>query len=358
MLQPPFYNPNLSYEENFEQGPFGYFVDSNHISRSGKPQHRFLNHQVFLPFGIPAGPLVNANFVTAAFRKGFDICTYKTVRTRPVACHPFPNVVPVEVDGDLLPDVAEPLIAGQEYDEPLSITNSFGVPSKDPDWWQPDMRKAVQAAGEGQVLIGSFQGTKVDGGSIKDFVADFGLAARLTKETGAPILEANLSCPNEGTANLVCFDLERVVQIVEKIRQEIDNTPLILKMAYFPEDESLEAFVKAVGPLVNGLAAINTIPAAVLDHVGNQALPGEGRLISGVCGRAIQWAGVEMVNRLGHLRTKLDLEFAIMGVGGVVDVDDYRRYRDAGADAVQSATGAMWRPQLAEEIWEVMEMKK
>jgi dihydroorotate dehydrogenase (NAD+) catalytic subunit len=350
MLATPFYDPKRSYEENFLEGPFGTFADTQPIKRSGQPQYTFLHHRVFLPFGIPAGPLINAKYTAAAFNKGFDICTYKTVRSRAIPCHQFPNVVPVKIDGDLPAETTEPLIAADTYDAPLSITNSFGVPSKDPDWWQPDMAKAVRAAGKGQVLIGSFQGTRIEGGSVDDFLEDYALAARLVKEAGAPILEANLSCPNEGTANLVCFDLLRVVEIVERIRQEIGNTPLILKMAYFVDEEPLEDFVRAVGPLVNGLAAINTIPAAVLDRQGQQALPGEGRLVSGVCGDAIRWAGLNMVERLARWREKLDQDFTIIGVGGVTDPGHYRLYREAGADAVQSATGAMWRPELASEI--------
>ncbi|MEK9161093.1 MAG: diguanylate cyclase, partial [Patescibacteria group bacterium] len=38
------------------------------------------------------------------------------------------------------------------------------------------------------------------------------------------------------------------------------------------------------------------------------------------------------------------------GVGGVTRPEDYKEYRDAGADVVMSATGAMWNPYLAKEI--------
>ena len=39
-----------------------------------------------------------------------------------------------------------------------------------------------------------------------------------------------------------------------------------------------------------------------------------------------------------------------MGVGGVVRPEDYRAYREAGANAVMSATGAMWNANLARDI--------
>ena len=353
MLQTPFYDPTKSYEENFEQGPFGAFADGRATHSKGEPTHTFLGHQVYLPFGIPAGPLINGKFVTAAFQKGFDINTYKTVRTHDHPCHQQPNVLAVHVEGDLtLAKASEELTADNDYREPLSITNSFGVPSKNPDLWQPDMAKAAQSASKGQVMIGSFQGTKDPSGNIQNFIDDYVLAAKLIKETGAPILEANLSCPNEGTADLLCFDIERVQLIAHNIKQEIGDTPLIIKMAYFESDQHLKNMLKAVGDIVQGIAAINTSPAAVVDSKGNQALPGEGRLRSGVCGASIKWAGLEMTERLYKLRSALNLGFAIIGVGGVTQPEDYKTYRDAGADAVQSATGAMWQPNLAQEIKE------
>ena len=87
-----------------------------------------------------------------------------------------------------------------------------------------------------------------------------------------------------------------------------------------------------------------------MDQDGKPALPGENRTRAGVCGASIKWAGLDMVNRLKKLREKLNLEYKIIGVGGVCTADDFLEYRDAGADFVMSATGAMWNPYLAKEI--------
>lgn len=46
------------------------------------------------------------------------------------------------------------------------------------------------------------------------------------------------------------------------------------------------------------------------------------------------------------------LKFSIGGVGGVVKTEDYKEYRDAGADSVMTSTGAMWNPYLVKEIKE------
>ena len=150
-LATPFYDPELSYEENYRDGPFGFFAEGARSASAERarpePTHTFLGESVSLPFGIPAGPLLNGRFVKAALDFGYDLPVYKTVRTRRWASHAWPNVLAVHATGDLHPTVNR-LRAHRDYTgRELSITNSFGVPSFDPAVWQPDLADAV-AEGE------------------------------------------------------------------------------------------------------------------------------------------------------------------------------------------------------------------
>jgi len=52
---------------------------------------------------------------------------------------------------------------------------------------------------------------------------------------------------------------------------------------------------------------------------------------------------------LKRLRDETGLDYTIIGVGGVTTPDDYNQYKAFGADAIMSATGAMWNPLLAQE---------
>ena len=353
MLHTPFYDPEKSYEDNLQKGPFGDFSDGKVFENKGDPEYDFFGHKIYSPFGIPAGPLINGNFVQAALDKGFDIATYKTVRTKSHPCHTWPNVLSVEVPGDLTLELASgKLIADHNYHEPLSITNSFGVPSQDPTFWQEDLARVVQNVRKGQIVVGGFQGTKTEDGNIESYINDFRLAARLLKETGVKVIEVNLSCPNEGTAHLLCFDIDRSMIVADAIKNEIGDMPLIVKTAYYKDDIALTEFVTKVGSIVDGISSINTIAAEIVDADGNQALPGEGRLRSGVCGHSIKWAGLSMVTRLKALREKLHMKYTIIGVGGVTTAVDFQEYRESGADIVLSATGAMWNPYLPQEIKE------
>lgn len=244
------------------------------------------------------------------------------------------------------------LVADTEYTKPLAITNSFGVPSRDPDFWQRDLADTVAYAKKGQLVIGGFQGTTNVEGSVDEYIRNFARTARLVREAGAPVLEGNLSCPNEGTAHLLCFDTDRTERIVGAIRKEIGDTPFIIKLAYFENQEQLRDFIARIGGMVDGIAAINTIPTKIFKDSSRTepALPGSNRLVSGVCGEPIKWAGLDMTRRLSALRNELGYHYKIFGVGGVVSPKDYFAYRDAGADVVMSATGAMWNPYLAQEV--------
>ncbi|MBV9159056.1 MAG: diguanylate cyclase, partial [Candidatus Kaiserbacteria bacterium] len=349
-------DPAKTYYENWEEGPFNGFADGI-VFPTGASRFKYLGFDISYPLGIAAGPLLNAKFVKAALEKGFDVPVYKTVRTREKPCNEWPNVLPVAVEGDLsLEQAAKGLTVKDEYTEPLAITNSFGNPSYPADVWQKDIRELMAYAKTrtGQMVCGMIEGTRWDASATEaDFVADWVLAAKMMKETGVHAIEANFSCPNEGdrVKKLLCYDAEMSAKIAEAIKKEIGEMPLVIKISYFDNEAELEDVVTKVGPFVQGIAAINTIPAPVYKKDGTQALPGgEWRLKSGICGKPIKWAGLDMVKRLKVLREKHGLYFDIVGVGGVTTPQDFKEYRDAGADLVMTATAAMWNPYLAKEI--------
>ncbi|MDO8269716.1 MAG: diguanylate cyclase, partial [Candidatus Levybacteria bacterium] len=231
-----------------------------------------------------------------------------------------------------------------------SITNSFGVPSRKPEIWHEDVKKAISYTGKGQVMILSFMGTVKKDQTQKEFIEDFVLAAKLANQTGAKILEANLSCPNIGDEGLVCYNLEVTQKVTKGIRKVIGSTPLVLKIGYYKNDKDLEKLSAIANEYANDVAGINTLQAEVVDKNGQQALPGPNRLKSGVCGYGIKWAGVDTVKRLKKIKDKRNYKFSITGVGGVQTANDYLEYKKAGADCVMSATGAMWNPSLAQQI--------
>ncbi|MDO8523926.1 MAG: hypothetical protein Q7R74_01705 [bacterium] len=347
-----FYDPMKSYDENYAEGPFGAFADGKVLHEKGDPEYEFFGYKVYTPFGIPAGPLLNSTIMRGAFDNGFDMAVYKTVRSDVYPCHPFPNVLAVHPGEKLTLEKAqaEPLVADTNYTEPISITNSFGVPSKAPKVWQDDFKKATSYENKGQLAILSFMGTVREGQTQQEFIDDYILAGKLAAQTGAKVLEMNLSCPNIGNEGLVCYNLDVTEKVCAGLREAIGSTPLILKVGYYKSDDELENLAQIAEGYAQAVSAINTVQATIVNEKGEQALPGKNRARSGVCGASIKWAGMEMAERLSKIRKRDNMNFHIIGVGGVTTPSDYFEYLAAGADIVMSATGAMWNPHLAIDV--------
>ena len=350
-MQSLFYDIYKTYDENFRLGPIKLKGLKKPLIKKTKTKYAFLGFPINIPFGIPAGPLLNSKFIKKAFDFGFCVPVYKSVRTDSFPCHPFPNVLFVEAPNNLNPQTTSRLtIKNKNNSSRINITNSFGVPSKKPLIWQRDAKKAVKYAKKGQVMILSFMGTVKPNQSQSEFIADFAKAAELANKTGAKILEANLSCPNIGNEGLICYNLFATEEACKAIRKAIGDTPLILKVGYYKNNKDIEEIARITDKYADAISAINTLQVEVVDKKGNQALPGANRLRSGVCGSTIKWAGLEMVKKLNKIRKSKEYKFEIVGVGGVITPNDYLEYRRAGADMVMSATGTMWNPYLAYEI--------
>ena len=116
--------------------------------------------------------------------------------------------------------------------------------------------------------------------------------------------------------------------------------------------EQLKAVVKANMPFVDGIAGINTMPGEVRNPDGTQALPGEGRLSSGICGSKIKDVSQDFVEKLVQIKKELNGDFVICGVGGIMTAADFTERLDAGADIAMSATAIMWDPYLAQRYHE------
>lgn len=347
------YDIHKTYDENFRNGPVGLKKLKKPLFERKKPQYKFLGFPVSFPFGIPAGPLLNSKFIKGAFDFGFPVSTYKTVRADSFPCHPYPNVVYVNAPKEIHPQIHSRLSTqniNPRNSLKISITNSFGVPSKKPKDWQKDVEKAITYQKKGQLLILSFMGTVKKDQTQEEFIEDFTKAAKLAKQTGVRVLEANLSCPNIGNEGLVCYNLGATEKICKSIRKVIGKTPLILKIGYYKNFGDIEKIAEICSKYANAISSINTLQVEVVDKNGKQALPGPNRLRSGVCGVGIKWAGLEMVKKLNKVKKAKKYKFEIVGVGGVMTPEDFLEYRKAGADLVQSATGAMWNPLLAYEI--------
>jgi dihydroorotate dehydrogenase (NAD+) catalytic subunit len=355
MTKALFFDPARTFEDNYANGPFN-MDQVEYRDESTESKFSFLGFPVRSPFGIAAGSLPTSRHTNAAFKLGYDVVVYKTQRSGEFPSNPFPNVLPIDVQGDITLDrLKKPFVVRSDFPKnlkELSITNSFGVPSYGPSVWSDDLTRAVEGAGTGQLLIMSVVGTIREGMSAPEYYNDFAVAAQEAKDAGAQVIEINLSCPNVASEGIICYSIDAVYEICRLTKEAIGDTPLVIKVGYYASDqqELLERIVEKVSPYIGAISSINTLSGEIVKKDGSQALPGKGRLRSGICGAGIAWAGLDMVQRLDTLRREKGYTYEIIGVGGVMSPADFDEYRKAGADLVQSVTGAMWNPSLAAEI--------
>jgi len=342
------YDINKTYLENAEEGPFYSGVIPKRI---GNEKYDFLGFKVASRIGVFAGPLLNSRWIKLAADLGYDILTYKTIRSHEFEGHPLPNIVYID-EAPIDPARLPPFLVKADYPPPLQklgITNSFGMPSRSEAYLAQDIPQAQQALGRGQALIVSITGTMSTGMARSAYIQDFVNAAKLAEKSGATIIEANFSCPNvseeEGALYLhpeSCFEVAS--KIVENIK-----SPLIIKVGYFPDKKTLAKTLVALSCAgVKAVAGINSLSLKVLNKNGEPAL-GKSRLTSGICGAPIRECALQFVTDSRVIIAKEKLSLTLIGGGGIMEPSHIDDFLNAGADFAFLATGMMWRPLLAHE---------
>lgn len=332
------YDRSRSYDWNYEHAP-----KPAAIGDVSEPTfaHRFLGMPCDSPLGIAAGPLLNSDWILYYARLGYDILTYKTVRSRTRECYAMPNLLPVECESHLSPAT---LHASETMRGSWAI--SFGMPSKAPGVWMPDVQRAREKLPAGKLLTVSVVATPQPHWTLDQIADDYADVARRAVESGADSIEANFSCPNVSSADgQLHQDASSARVVAARIRQAIGDKPLALKMGAINDAEAAKRLLDATAGSINGLSMINCIPANVNFAEGQPAFGGESR---GIGGTAIREAVLRQVKLFQPLADEFQIE--IIGVGGVSTRDDYRALLDAGVSSVQVATAAMLDPDLPSKL--------
>jgi dihydroorotate dehydrogenase len=302
----------------------------------------FCGIQVNSPLGVPAGPLLNSRWVLYYAALGFDVVTYKTVRSRYRASFAPPNLLPVS---------APPLTGEGSVVEAASAARSwaisFGMPSKDPALWQADVERARKGLRAGQVLVVSVVASPEAGWTMDQVADDFALCARWAAESGAQVVEANLSCPNVCSKEADLYlDAQASGLIAARVRDAAQGLPVALKIGLFPHREQAEALVESVAPYAAALSSANSITARV-SAGGRPLFEGLKRGIGGAC---ITARCLEELKMLRGIVEAKGLATKLIGVGGVMNAADVRQRLAAGAHHVQLATAPMLDPEVGLRI--------
>jgi dihydroorotate dehydrogenase (NAD+) catalytic subunit len=346
----PRYNPHQSYSWNYEHAPAPQQTDVPQIPGSWD----FCGLPVASPLGVAAGPLLNGKWLLYYASLGFDVLTYKTVRSAERACYPLPNLLPVQT-GYLKGGEERIPEAGESTG---SWAVSFGMPSRSPDAWRADIAATRRQLPKEKLLSVSVVGSVQPDWTMEDLAADYAQCARWAAESGADCVESNFSCPNVSTCDGQLYQQpDAAARTAQCVREALDQVaksgrdgrriPYIIKIGHLGSAQEAAALIEAVSPYADALAMTNSVATTVADGQGKLLFDGQRR---GICGKAIFRASLEQTALVaGQLRER-NLDLKLIGVGGASTALEVQCYLKAGAHAVHLATAPMLQPDVAIDI--------
>ncbi|MEX0717663.1 MAG: hypothetical protein WD066_13805 [Planctomycetaceae bacterium] len=336
----PRYDAAQTYRWNYEHAPEPVAVDVPDVPG----EWSFCGLPVGSPLGVPAGPLLNGRWVLYYASLGFDVLTYKTVRSAARECYPLPNLQPVAIER-LAGDESE-VAASAEMRGSWAV--SFGMPSASPDTWRPDIERTREKLPAGKVLSVSVVGSVQEGWTIDDLAGDYARCARWAVDAGAQCIETNFSCPNVATCDGQLYQQpESARDVAARVREEIGRVPLIAKLGHVTRAEEADALLESLAPLVDAFAMTNSVAATVRKPDGELLFDGERR---GICGDATRAASIAQTRLFAERARAHGHSIRLIGVGGASTAEHVRDYLAAGAEAVHLATAAMVDPGVALRI--------
>lgn len=340
----PRYDTLRTYQWNYDHAPDPLRVDEPPVPG----RWTFCGRGVPSPLGVAAGPLLNGRWCLYYAALGFDVVTYKTVRTGERACYPLPNLL--GVPSATLHGGERDLTAAESFDGSWAI--SFGMPSKPPAVWQDDVAHARRELAPEKLLGVSVVGTAQPGWSVDQLADDYAQCAAMAAASGADSIEINLSCPNVASLDGQLYQQpEAAATVARRVREAIGAAPLLAKIGHFQDETQLPPLLDALAEPLDAIVTTNCVAATVVNHDGRPAFDGQPR---GIGGRAILDASVRQTELIAEYAERRSLGLRVIGVGGVFTAADARRYLDAGAEGVHLATGIMVDPEAGLKIREAL----
>jgi dihydroorotate dehydrogenase (NAD+) catalytic subunit len=338
---PASYDIRQSYDWNYEHAPEPV-AGVVHAAVPGT--WRYAGLTVSSPLGIAAGPLLNGRWVRHYAALGFDVLTYKTVRSRVRSCYPLPNLQPVQCgrfDGTM-----NSLPASKVMERSWAV--SFGMPSRTPDVWRADVEATRKALPKEKIMSVSVVATPQPGWSIEDVADDYAQCAKWAAESGADCVEANLSCPNVASCDGQLYQQPELAALVAKrVKAAIGTVPLLLKLGHVTEAALATQLVCALARHCEALVMVNCISALVMDEEQRKLFGGERR---GIAGPAIREACVRQAELFARVIREQHVTMELIGVGGISSASDLKAFLAAGCQGVQLATAAMLKPEIGLEL--------
>ena len=212
---------------------------------------------------------------------------------------------------------------------PAGLLNSIGLENPGVDVFMKQKLPFLQKLNTAVIV-------SIAGESEKDYLQ---LAEKIVGRCGVTALEVNVSCPNVQLGGMMIGrDAGHVFHLTRKLKENTD-LPLILKLS--PQiGTMIEISQAAKEGGADALSLINTIPAMAIDT--RKRVPKLGNVVGGLSGPAIKPVAVKIVWEVHRM-----VDIPILGMGGIMSLEDALEFVLAGASAIAVGTANFIDPTIS-----------
>lgn len=173
------------------------------------------------------------------------------------------------------------------------------------------------------------------------------LARILDGTSGIGAIELNVSCPNVAKGGMH-FGAEPglAADLTESVKS-VTDLPVIVKLSPMVTDiTKIASAVERAG--ADAISLINTIPAMAIDVQTKK--PKLANVFGGLSGPAIKPVAIRQV-----WQTYQAVKIPLIGMGGIMCLNDVLEFMIAGASAIQIGTANFVKPKLAYELVDLLD---
>jgi len=232
--------------------------------------------------------------------------------------------------GGIVPKTITPLprqgnVPWRTVETAAGLLNSIGLDNDGIDSFLAKLLPWLLACGAPVIV-------SIAGANQAEFVE---LARRLDGVAGIAALELNISCPNVSHGVDLGSDPEACRRVVAGVR-EATRLPVLAKLT--PNVTDIASVAKgARDGGADALTVINTCQGMAVDW--RRRRPMLGNVVGGLSGPAIKPIALRCVHQVRQA-----VEIPIVGVGGIMTIDDCMEFFVTGASAVQVGTANFAEP--------------
>ncbi len=217
------------------------------------------------------------------------------------------------------------------FETPSGMMNSVGLEN-------PGVKGFIENELEYFKSLDTVKIANLGGATIEDYVE----GAKLLNDKEIDMIELNISCPNVKAGGMA-FGIKNEVarEVVREVRRVV-SLPLIVKLS--PNAEDIVGMARVCEEEgADAISLVNTFKAMAIDIKNRK--PVFENVYAGLSGPAIKPIALRMVHEVCK-----NVSIPVIGMGGIMNVDDVIEFIMAGATCVQLGTVNFVNPRIGEEI--------